>query len=74
MKTVGLVVLFIQVEHMSVKRETKASVESRSCAKSIRVCLTVIRVISVVCASEHSDLPSYCIHTLSNTLRSMTAL
>ncbi len=43
MKTVGLVVLFIQAEHMSVKGETKASMESCSCAKSIRVCLTVIR-------------------------------
>lgn len=43
MKTVGLVALFIQAEHMSVKGETKASVESRSCAKSIRVRLTVIK-------------------------------
>ncbi len=53
MKTVGLVALFIQAEHMSVKGETKASVESRSCAKS-RVRLTVIK----------DDLCRLCIKTL----------
>lgn len=54
MKTVGLVALFIQAEHMSVKGETKASMESRSCAKSIRVRLTVIK----------DDLCRLCIKTL----------
>lgn len=58
MKSEGLVALFIQAESMSVKGETKASVESRSCAKSIKVRLTVIK----------DDFCRFCIKTLQFAL------